>query len=111
MELIGYSLLLKGAPQSTQLFVISAPVQVRACDHIDGVSNMMASPQCMGYKPQAKLTASLCLPEKQDVLKDVKRAVKAIKAKGVYVATDNDPMLNDLSKHLKSLKVRVHCGP
>jgi peptide-O-fucosyltransferase len=49
----------------------------------------------------------MCLPSKQTILKDVKKAVKAIKAKGVYVATDNDPLQDELSKHLKSLKVKV----
>ena len=70
---------------------------------------MMASPQCLGYNPRSKLTASICLPSKQDILKDVKKAVKTIKAKGVYVATDNDPMQEELNKHLKSLKVN-HSG-
>ena len=68
---------------------------------------MMASPQCLGYQPAVKLTRSLCLPSKQDVLKEVKKLVKSIKAKGVFVATDSDPMLKELREHLKALKMKV----
>ena len=49
----------------------------------------------------------MCFPPKKEILKKVKKVVKKIKAKRVFVATDHDPMLKDLSQALKSHKVWI----
>ena len=49
----------------------------------------------------------LCLPSKKHILKRVKDVVKKLKAKSVFVATDNDAMIPDLTKALKKLGVGV----
>lgn len=47
----------------------------------------------------------MCLPPKSEILKKTKKIVKKAKAKRVFVATDNDPMIKELTDALKSLKV------
>lgn len=47
----------------------------------------------------------MCLPPKSEILKETKKIVKKAKAKRVFVATDNDPMIKELTDALKSLKV------
>lgn len=47
----------------------------------------------------------MCLPPKSEILKKTKMIVKKAKAKRVFVATDNDPMIKELTEALKSLKV------
>ena len=49
----------------------------------------------------------MCSPPKKEVLKRTKNIAKQIKAKSVFVATDNDAMLDELTKALK--KLGVHC--
>ena len=48
----------------------------------------------------------MCSPPKKEVLKRTKNIAKQIKAKSVFVATDNDAMLDELTKALKKLGVR-----
>ena len=47
----------------------------------------------------------MCFPPNSEILKKTKKIVKKAKAKRVFVATDNDPMIKELSNALKSLKV------
>lgn len=49
----------------------------------------------------------MCFPPKKEILEKVKKVVKKIKAKRVFVATDHHPMLKDLSQALKSHKVWI----
>lgn len=81
----------------------------RACEHVKDPrqTSFFASPQCI-REGSKKLTHEMCFPPKKEILKKVKKVVKKIKAKRVFVATDHDPMLKDLSQALKSLKVSVH---
>ncbi|XP_070531653.1 GDP-fucose protein O-fucosyltransferase 1-like [Ptychodera flava] len=83
----------------------------KACDHVNEGNtgnHMFASPQCLGYKNEhGKLTYNICFPPVEDILRRTKKAVKKTKAKGVFVATDDNPLLSELSKSLKSLKVKV----
>eukprot|EP00118_Oscarella_pearsei_P008966 m.48868 g.48868 ORF g.48868 m.48868 type:complete len:377 (+) comp33934_c1_seq2:426-1556(+) len=84
----------------------------RACEHVTGERSFMASPQCLGYDgPNRKVTRHLCFPPREEVLGRVKKAVKASDARGVFVATDKDAMINELTDHLKSLKVKVVAQP
>lgn len=81
----------------------------RACEHVKDPrqTSFFASPQCI-REGSKKLTYEMCFPPKKEILKKVKKVVKKIRAKRVFVATDHDPMLKDLSQALKSLKVSVH---
>ncbi|KAL8571468.1 hypothetical protein ACOMHN_051174 [Nucella lapillus] len=91
----------------------NGPDWVKACDLAKGSTTFMASPQCLGYRGDKPVTAQLCLPSPDTVLRDIKKAVldtkKAVlstKATVVYVATDKDPML-DLLKNALGDQVRV----
>ena len=68
---------------------------------------MFASPQCIQYGSKKKLSYDMCFPPKKEILKKVKKIVKKTKAKRVFVATDNDPMIKQLTEALKSLKVTI----
>lgn len=85
----------------------SSYVQERACEHVkDGsTSSFFASPQCVQPGSKDKLTHQMCLPLKSEILKKTKKVVKKAKATRVFVATDNDPMIRELTEALKSLKV------
>jgi len=82
--------------------------QERACEHVKDPrqTSFFASPQCI-REGSKKLTYEMCFPPKKEILKRVKKVVKKIKARRVFVATDHDPMLKDLSQALKSLKVWI----
>ncbi|XP_020616507.1 GDP-fucose protein O-fucosyltransferase 1-like [Orbicella faveolata] len=82
----------------------------RACEHVKDphTTSFFASPQCIQPGSNKKLTYEMCFPPKSEILKKTKKIVKKAKAKRVFVATDNDPMIKELSNALKSLKVSVH---
>ncbi|XP_076462292.1 GDP-fucose protein O-fucosyltransferase 1-like [Babylonia areolata] len=84
----------------------NGPDWVNACEHAKGSSSFMASPQCLGYKGNRKVTPELCLPSPNTILRETKKVVDSIKATVVYVATDKDPMLEKLKTALGD-KVRV----
>lgn len=65
----------------------------------------MASPQCLGYSRYRTVTRNLCYPPKQDILNRTEEAVRKTSAKAVFVATDDDPMLDELKFRLKGLNV------
>lgn len=82
----------------------------RACEHVKDpqTTSFFASPQCIQPGSNKKLTYEMCFPPNSEILKKTKKIVKKAKAKRVFVATDNDPMIKELSNALKSLKVSVH---
>lgn len=83
-----------------------------ACRNLDDFTNYMASPQCLGYKGDKKVTTKICLPPKEEVLRLTKNIVLSTKIKNIYVATDKDPMIKDLTKHLEKQKIKVvHLDP
>lgn len=65
----------------------------------------MASPQCLGYSRYRTVTRDLCFPPKQDILNRTEEAVRKYRAKAVFVATDSDPMLEELKITLRGLNV------
>lgn len=85
------------------------PFQERACEHVKDSTTtaFFASPQCIPTGSKRKLSYEMCFPPKKEVLKKVKKIVKKTKAKRVFVATDNDPMIKELNEALKSLKVFI----
>ena len=77
-----------------------------ACEHAEGIPKYMASPQCLGYSRYRTVTKNLCFPPKEDILNRTEEAVRKTGAKSVFVATDSDPMLEELNFRLEGLNVR-----
>lgn len=83
-----------------------------ACEHTEGMPQYMASPQCLGYSRYRTVTKELCFPPKQDILNRTEEAVRRFNAKAVFVATDSDPMTDELKFRLKGLNVQIfHLNP
>jgi len=86
---------------------------IQGCDHINGASSFMESPQCLGYSkyrkgmPDHKVSRDLCAPPKDIILKTVKEIVVKIDAQFLFIATDNNPMLDDFEKNLQLLNVTI----
>lgn len=74
----------------------------KACSHVAaGQKQYMASPQCLGHRNEhGVMTAELCLPSKDTVIRQVKSAVSQIGAKAVFVASDGDHMTEELRQSL-----------
>ena len=63
---------------------------------------LFAAAQCVGYRAEhGPATKSMCLPSKDEIVRQTRRAIKAVKAPWMYVATDNDDMKDYLGKTLK----------
>ncbi|XP_013774815.1 GDP-fucose protein O-fucosyltransferase 1-like, partial [Limulus polyphemus] len=81
----------------------------RACEHVQHSPLLFSAPQCLGYNSEhGKVTKEMCFPSKEIILRQLKRVVKAMKAKSVFVASDNDHMINDINKALQNLKVKAY---
>lgn len=86
---------------------------VRACDHVKDSSNLFSSPQCLGYRNEkGSLTLDMCLPPKDVIIRQLKRLIKNHKEthknnpiKSVFVASDNNHMINELNEALKRMDV------
>ncbi|XP_031555037.1 GDP-fucose protein O-fucosyltransferase 1-like [Actinia tenebrosa] len=79
-----------------------------ACEHVKDTNSLFASTQCIEPGSGKKLTYEMCFPSEKEILKKVKKVVKAIKAKSVFVATDDNPLVKKLTKALEKLKASVH---
>ncbi|TKR70341.1 hypothetical protein L596_022380 [Steinernema carpocapsae] len=70
--------------------------------------NIFASGQCIGwYAERGELTFNMCQPSEEIVLQDVEDKVNAIGAKSVFVASDKDHLIPELTDRLKPLGVVV----
>ncbi|KAK8386089.1 hypothetical protein O3P69_010667 [Scylla paramamosain] len=82
---------------------------VRACEHVHHSPNLFAAPQCLGYRNEhGKATTELCLPSFSTIVKKLKRVIKATGAASVFVASDSDHLIPELTKELRKMKVSVH---
>eukprot|EP00088_Acartia_fossae_P040583 TRINITY_DN4226_c0_g1_i1.p1 TRINITY_DN4226_c0_g1~~TRINITY_DN4226_c0_g1_i1.p1 ORF type:complete len:387 (-),score=60.51 TRINITY_DN4226_c0_g1_i1:166-1326(-) len=80
----------------------------RACEHVDSTNQLFSSPQCLGYRNEGgELTKELCLPSETTIIKHIKKAVKKVSAVAVFVASDNNFMLETLASNLKTTGVVV----
>ncbi|XP_063376236.1 GDP-fucose protein O-fucosyltransferase 1 [Cydia fagiglandana] len=81
----------------------------RACQHVKDSPLLFAAPQCVGYKNErGPLTESMCLPSKSDIIKQIKRVLKRLNdIKYVFVASDSNPMVDDLTNALHRLDVSI----
>ena len=85
---------------------ISFLSQANVCVHADDSQahgmHLFASPQCLGYGfEHGHVTKEMCFPSESTVVNQVKRAVERTKVTVVFVATDNDPMLQAIESELE----------
>lgn len=86
---------------------------VKACDHVTETKNLFSSPQCLGYRNEkGTLYMELCMPSKENIIRQIKRQIKTFKElnknneiKSVFVASDNNHLLEDLNKNLKRMGI------
>lgn len=91
---------------------------VRACQHIPQSPNLFAAAQCLGYQNEhGNATEEMCLPSKNLVIRTVKHHLKLYNdqlnhknrpIKSLFVASDNDHMLEDLNIALKRMKIKAY---
>ncbi|XP_021947847.1 GDP-fucose protein O-fucosyltransferase 1 [Folsomia candida] len=80
----------------------------RVCELVGESTQLFSSPQCLGYRNEfGKLNHEMCYPSTPTIIKQVKRAVKKIKATSVFVASDRNHLLPELASALKKLGVTV----
>ncbi|XP_041484097.1 GDP-fucose protein O-fucosyltransferase 1-like [Lytechinus variegatus] len=79
---------------------------VKACESVEGMRQMMASPQChkVGEEP---VTKAMCYPTKEMVLAETRAAVEKYRTRHVYIATDKLSYQTELQKMFGD-KVKVH---
>lgn len=90
---------------------------VRACDHIPQSPNLFAAPQCLGYRNEnGKATLEMCLPGREILIRQLKRTIKYYNNAenhrnnpivSLFVASDNNHMIDDLGGALKRMQVSV----
>ncbi|KDR22209.1 GDP-fucose protein O-fucosyltransferase 1 [Zootermopsis nevadensis] len=83
---------------------------VRACEHINYSPNLFAAPQCLGYQNERGVaTTEMCLPSRETIVRQLKRVLKNMKGVvAVFVASDSNHMITDLTEALKRMEVTVH---
>lgn len=85
----------------------------RACEHIHDSPNLFSAAQCVGYRNEkGDATSDMCFPSKELIIKQIKREIKTHHAKhpnngikSIFVASDNNFMINELNDALKKLKI------
>ncbi|XP_025833903.1 GDP-fucose protein O-fucosyltransferase 1-like [Agrilus planipennis] len=90
---------------------------VRACEHIPQSPNLFSAPQCLGYKNEkGKATMEMCLPTKETIIRQLKRVIKKFNnvennkdnpIRSVFVASDNNHMIDELNDALKRMEIKV----
>jgi len=81
----------------------------RACEHTISSNNLFSSPQCLGYRNEfGTLTTSLCMPNTDIIMDQVRRAAKSVDAVAVFVASDNDHMLDQFRDQFKHEGITFH---
>ncbi|KAL0894734.1 hypothetical protein ABMA27_013268 [Loxostege sticticalis] len=80
---------------------------VKACQHVKDSPTLFAAPQCVGYRNErGPLTESMCLPQKTEIIKQVKRVLKKLNGtKYVFVASDSNHMIDDLNSAVQRLEI------
>lgn len=86
---------------------------VKACEHIKDSKQLFASPQCLGYRNEkGTLTMDMCFPTKEIIIRQIKRVIKKFNEmsknndiKSIFVASDNNHMINTLNESLKRMNV------
>lgn len=92
---------------------------VRACEHIQSSPNLFAAAQCLGYRNErGRLTTGMCMPLRDTIVRKIKRVIKESREAGaqqtirsVFVASDSNHMVRELSDSLHRMRVTVHRLP
>lgn len=84
-------------------------LQVSVCEELKTgkIDKLFCSEQCTGYGKDRKLTFEMCAPSKKDILKTVKKYLKQVSAKRLFIGTDNNSMVQEFKKALKKMEVRI----
>lgn len=88
---------------------------IRACEHIKDVKQLFSSAQCLGYNNEkGSLTIDICLPSQDIVIRQIKRIIKRVREtqktneiKSIFVASDNNHMIDFMNDQLKRMKVKA----
>ncbi|CAD1468255.1 unnamed protein product [Heterotrigona itama] len=82
---------------------------VRACEFISSTPNLFAAPQCLGYRNErGKATSAMCLPSFNLIVRHLKRVIRnGNDIKSVFVASDNNYMIKELTKALARMEIPV----
>lgn len=51
------------------------------------------------------LTKEMCFPSEKTILSKIKREAKKLKIKAIFVAADNDYMIDQIENYLKNMMV------
>jgi len=82
--------------------------QTNVCTHFSKNLHLFASAQCLGYHfEHGQVTMDLCMPPDELVKRQVKKTMKKMKAKTLFVAADDNHMIGEFTEFLKKLKVTV----
>ena len=63
-------------PLPLSLFAAHFILQERACGHVDGTGNFMASPQCLDQSSGKGVTKVMCFPPLEEILRLRKKKPK-----------------------------------
>lgn len=92
---------------------------IRACEHVKDSKNLFSSPQCLGYMNElGNLTMDICMPTQELIVKKIKRRIKKVKdlkngteIKSIFVASDNNHLLEYLNDQLRRMNVKAFMLP
>ncbi|CAF0771824.1 unnamed protein product [Didymodactylos carnosus] len=75
----------------------------RACEYVIPKSNFFASAQCLGYSLEKGivLSSEICYPSRNTIIKQVEHAVITHKPDYLFVAADEDHMIQQFQKTLE----------
>ena len=83
----------------------------KACEHTEtvGLGNLFSSAQCLGYSNErGQLTRELCLPSEDTVIRQLKQTLTKTNIKHVFVASDNDHMIEKFDHVFSSEGVKFY---
>ncbi len=84
-------------------------MQKRACDFVSSSPTLFASAQCLGYRNEhGLLTQEMCTPSEDTIVKQLRSAIKQHQAKAIFVASDQDHMIEHLEKDVGKADVSFH---
>jgi len=72
------------------------------------IDRLFCSEQCTGYNKERQLTFEMCAPSAKEIMKTVKKYVKKVSAKRLFIGTDNNSMIPEFRKALKKMEVSIH---
>lgn len=88
---------------------------IRACEHVKDAKNLFASPQCLGYQNErGDLTMDICMPSQESIIRKIKRIIKKVKdvqkkneIKSIFVASDNNHMIDYINEFLRRMNIKA----